>query len=166
MHRGVKLAPLMLGTAWFYYIVRGHFPRNVWHLNPNDPLFIKYQSQGRVAWSVVSLGTMALIFYRLAQSLGWWTLTYYYFAPLWVFGTWLVITTFLHHQEENTPWFADGTWNYVKGNLSSIDRSYWPFDGITHNIGTHQVHHLFPIVRHPSHVIPPSDHCFHVSCYI
>lgn len=42
-----------------------------------------------------------------------------------MYGTWLVVTTFLHHQEEGMPWYGEGKWDYVKGNLSSIDRSYW-----------------------------------------
>jgi omega-3 fatty acid desaturase (delta-15 desaturase) len=146
--RSVKLAPFLMGFAWFYYIVRGHFPRNVFHLNPNDPLFVSYHSQHRVTASVISLLVWLLVLWRCAVAFGWGTMGLIYFGPLVVFGSWLVVTTFLHHQEENTPWFAEETWDYVKGNLSSIDRSYWPFDDIVHNIGTHQIHHLFPIIPH------------------
>jgi omega-3 fatty acid desaturase (delta-15 desaturase) len=88
-----------------------------------------------------------------------------YFAPLLVFASWLVLTTFLHHHDEaGVPWFADDEWSYVRGNLSSVDRSFGTvLDELTHNIATHQggcwcvlfvvlivfvyiivVHHLFP----------------------
>lgn len=54
-----------------------------------------------------------------------------------------------HHNDEETPWYADSEWTYVKGNLSSVDRSYGALiDNISHNIGTHQIHHLFPIIPH------------------
>eukprot|EP01003_Olkasia_polycarbonata_P002177 NODE_1467_length_537_cov_120.219262_g1390_i0.p2 GENE.NODE_1467_length_537_cov_120.219262_g1390_i0~~NODE_1467_length_537_cov_120.219262_g1390_i0.p2 ORF type:complete len:123 (+),score=33.86 NODE_1467_length_537_cov_120.219262_g1390_i0:31-369(+) len=48
----------------------------------------------------------------------------------------------------DTPWYATSNWDYVKGNLSSVDRNYAPFNGIIHNIGTHQIHHLFPAIPH------------------
>jgi hypothetical protein len=31
----------------------------------------------------------------------------HYLIPIIVFSSWLVITTFLHHQDENVPWYAD-----------------------------------------------------------
>jgi len=144
----VKLAPYFMGLAWFYYIFRGHFPRNVHHLNSEDPLFVKYKSQTRVAASLYSMIGWLIVLWRLSATFGYSTVGVAYFGPLVVFGSWLVIVTFLHHQEENTPWFADETWDYVKGNLSSIDRSYWPLDDVIHNIGTHQIHHLFPVIPH------------------
>jgi hypothetical protein len=63
-----------------------------------------------------------------------------YFAPLLVFASWLVLTTFLHHHDEaGVPWFADDEWSYVRGNLSSVDRSFGTvLDELTHNIATHQ----------------------------
>ena len=48
-----------------------------------------------------------------------------------------------------TPWYGESEWTYVKGNLSSVDRSYGVLiDNLSHNIGTHQIHHLFPIIPH------------------
>ena len=73
----------------------------------------------------------------------------YYGAPLFVFASFLVLVTFLHHNDEKTPWYGDSEWTYVKGNLSSVDRSYgWLINNLSHNIGTHQIHHLFPIIPH------------------
>ena len=73
----------------------------------------------------------------------------YYTIPLAVFMAWLVITTFLHHQDVDAPWYGNTEWTYVKGNLSSIDRSYgYGINNIIHNIGTHQIHHLFPKIPH------------------
>lgn len=65
-----------------------------------------------------------------------------------VFATWLVITTFLHHQDEGVPWYADKRWDFVRGQLSSVDRDYGWAHGLVHNIGTHQIHHLFTRIPH------------------
>ena len=43
---------------------------------------------------------------------------------------------------------SDKKWTFVKGQLSSIDRHYGWAHEIIHNIGTHQIHHLFTKVPH------------------
>ena len=54
----------------------------------------------------------------------------------------------LCHQDENVPWYVDEKWDFVRGNLSSVDRHYgWAHD-LVHNIGTHQIHHLFIKIPH------------------
>ena len=42
-------------------------------------------------------------------------------------------------QDENVPWYADEKWDFVRGNLSSVDRDYGWAHNLVHNIGTHQV---------------------------
>ena len=79
---------------------------------------------------------------------GFTRLTLHYLIPVFVFASWLVITTFLHHQDEDVPWYADERWDYVRGNLSSVDRHYGWAHGLVHNIGTHQIHHLFTKIPH------------------
>ena len=71
---------------------------------------------------------------------GFHCLLVHYLVPLFVFGCWLVITTFLHHQGEDVPWYCDEKWDYVRGQLSSVDRDYGWAHSLTHNIGTHQVY--------------------------
>jgi omega-3 fatty acid desaturase (delta-15 desaturase) len=39
-------------------------------------------------------------------------------------------------------------WSYLRGGLTCLDRDYGIFHKITHNIGTHVVHHLFPQIPH------------------
>lgn len=143
----IKVLPFLTpALTWFAYLCFGHSPRNVYHFTPFDPLFIK--SRGRVAASVLTYAGMCFGIYSAGESLGWMTVAEYYVMPLIVFATWLVITTFLHHNEPGAVWYSDKTWTYVKGNLKSVDRGYWPFDNIIHDIGTHQIHHLFPIIPH------------------
>jgi omega-3 fatty acid desaturase (delta-15 desaturase) len=73
---------------------------------------------------------------------------FYFGIPYIVFASWLVLVTFLHHNQPGTTWFSDSKWSYVKGNLVTIDRNYGLIEQIHHNIGTHLVHHLFPKIPH------------------
>ncbi|KAF0690207.1 Aste57867_18398 [Aphanomyces stellatus] len=137
-----------LGLSWFVYLKVGYVPRTMNHFNPWDPLLVR--RAGAVIISLFCwLAAAATIAYLTVVSVGVVAMAIYYFAPLFVFATFLVVTTFLHHNDEETPWYGDAEWTYVKGNLSSVDRSYgWLVDELSHNIGTHQVHHLFPIIPH------------------
>ncbi|OQR83758.1 omega-3 fatty acid desaturase, endoplasmic reticulum [Achlya hypogyna] len=143
----VRMWVYSLGAAWFVYLKVGYAPRTMHHFDPWDPLLIR-----RASAVIASLGfwvAFAAGYAYLTYSLGVATMALYYFAPLFVFASFLVVTTFLHHNDEATPWYGDAEWTYVKGNLSSVDRSYgWFVDNLSHNIGTHQIHHLFPIIPH------------------
>ncbi|TDH68277.1 hypothetical protein CCR75_008101 [Bremia lactucae] len=138
---------LGLGAAWFVYLVEGFPPRKVNHYNPFEPLFSRQVSA--VVVSLLAQFFVASFSIYLCFQLGFKTVALYYYAPILIFGSMLVITTFLHHNDDETLWYADSEWTYVKGNLSSVDRSYGALiDNLSHNIGTHQIHHLFPIIPH------------------
>nr|QWC69500.1 methyl-end desaturase 2 [Tigriopus californicus] len=145
---GKKFLPLFgLGLSWFFYLFKGYAPRAVNHVNPYDEFFVRHASQ-----CVISLVTIAgwvcfgLIPY--AGHYGFTALLCHYLIPIFVFASWLVVTTFLHHQDENVPWYADHKWDFVRGNLSSVDRHYGWAHSLVHNIGTHQIHHLFSKIPH------------------
>lgn len=135
-----------LGFGWFLYLLVGYQTRGTSHFNIFAPMFAAH----RGALIVSLLGWAAN-----CGFLVWWIsctsflrVMNLYAMPLFIFASWLVITTFLHHNDECSPWYADDQWNYVKGNLSAVDRDYGIFHDITHSIGTHQIHHLFPIIPH------------------
>lgn len=92
----------------------------------------------------------ALYLVKLAiDTWGFQTVAIFYVVPLFWQYCMLVITTFNHHADIDVPWFHADNWNFVKGNLCSIDRSYgWLVDILSHNIGTHQIHHLFIGIPH------------------
>ncbi|KAI9905365.1 hypothetical protein PsorP6_014354 [Peronosclerospora sorghi] len=139
---------LMLGVAWFVYLFEGFPPRKVYHFNPFDPMFYHHQVSAVIISIIAQFAVAGLSIY-LSFLLGLKTMIIYYYAPILVFGSMLVITTFLHHNDEETPWYGDSDWTYVRGNLSSVDRSYGSLiNNLSHNIGTHQIHHLFPIIPH------------------
>ena len=68
-----------------------------------------------------------------------------------VFVAWLDMVTYLQHHGsepgEQLPWYRGGAWSYLRGGLTCMDREYGAFHWLTHNIGTHVVHHLFERVR-------------------
>jgi omega-3 fatty acid desaturase (delta-15 desaturase) len=39
-------------------------------------------------------------------------------------------------------------WSYLRGGLTCLDRDYGLLHRVTHDIGTHVVHHLFPQIPH------------------
>ena len=68
------------------------------HINPWSPAFVKNTIACII--SIASCGTILLSVLALYASIG---LTFgqflvHYIAPIFVFATWLVVTTFLHHQ--------------------------------------------------------------------
>ena len=147
---GLTFVPFFgLGGGWFLYLLfgYGYEPRSANHFNPWDPMFARHAGSCAVSvacWA--AFVAFALVPYLSAFGLA--NLMAHYAAPLFVFGSWLVITTFLHHNDENVPWYADEKWDFVRGNLSSLDRHYgWAHD-LVHNIGTHQIHHLFIKIPH------------------
>ena len=72
----------------------------------------------------------------------------FYFVPYAIFVMWLDLVTYLHHTEDDIPWYRGDNWYYLKGALSTIDRDYGIFNEIHHNIGTHVVHHIFHTIPH------------------
>jgi len=136
----------LLGLGWILYLFAGYQPRPVSHLNAYEPIFKGHEIEA--LYSIVTFFIMGIVLIFLGANYGLVSLVLYYGIPWFVFSSWLVVTTFLHHNEPGVPWFGDKTWNYTRGNLSSVDRDYGIFHWLTHDIGTHQVHHLFPIIPH------------------
>lgn len=67
-----------------------------------------------------------------------------YFMPYLFFIAWLDLVTYLHHTDSSLTYYRDNAWSFLKGGLSTMDRSYGRVvDHLMHDIGTHMVHHLF-----------------------
>lgn len=144
--RGMTLPGFAFGFGWFIYLAVGYNPRRVKHFNPVDPMFLGHFVG--CLFSLGSLGAMLLLCYQFYAAYGFAALTVYYLVPLFVMGTYIVVVTFLHHSELNIPWYADGEWDFVKGQLSTIDRDYGIVHHVIHSIGTHQMHHMFTKIPH------------------
>nr|ATV93529.1 omega-3 desaturase-like B [Patella vulgata] len=143
---GPALPGFGLALGYFGYLVFGYEPRPVQHYNPFQKLYVKH-----VLGCCISLGCLCFwswCLYSYVMSEGCVKLFYHYIVPLFIFGSYTVIITFLHHTEEDIPWYSDEKWDNVRGQLSSVDRHYGIVHDVLHNITTHQIHHLFPKVPH------------------
>ncbi len=91
---------------------------------------------------------MTFLSYKFYVAYGLIALTVYYLMPLFVLGSYIVVVTFLHHSEVGTPWYSDKRWDFVRGQLSTVDRHYGIVHDVIHSIGTHQMHHMFTRIPH------------------
>ncbi len=135
-----------LAIGWIVYLFKGYCPRHVCHFNPFDKFFHGHLFGTIASVTFYILWCARLLFY--IYSYGLLAFLVHYFIPVLVFGAYLVIITFLQHNELEIAWYPNSEWNYVKGQLSTVDRHYGPVHNIIHNISTHQVHHLFTSVPH------------------
>jgi omega-6 fatty acid desaturase (delta-12 desaturase) len=113
------------------------------HYRPWSKMF---PSKIRVKIAVSTLGVIGT-WYLIGQA----CMTYgvlpvclWYIGPLLWNQAWLVLYTWLQHNDPSVPHYGTEEWTWVKGALSTIDRPYGIFDFFHHKIGsTHVAHHLF-----------------------
>ena len=107
----IKMLIVKSSRITYLYI---NFKRHFW---AGDDIYIG----NRVAVVITHIFWAAAfyLFIWAHQVYGLWIVTLYYTAPLLVFMSWLVVTTFLHHQDIDAPWYGDAAWTYVKVFFSS-----------------------------------------------
>mmetsp|Transcript_42095 Transcript_42095/g.103557 ORF Transcript_42095/g.103557 Transcript_42095/m.103557 type:complete len:405 (+) Transcript_42095:65-1279(+) len=139
----------MLPLAYPLYLFKGygHQMTNHSHMDPQSQLFGD-EERGMIRTSVILWWSMVGFLVTLAAVFGPVFVLNYYVMPYLVYCFWLLMVTFLHHTEPGAVWYNSSNWDYVKGNLQSIDRVYGIFEYFHHDIGTHVVHHLFPAIPH------------------
>ncbi len=69
----------------------------------------------------------------------------FYFIPYLIVNYHLVLITYLQHTDVFMPHFVDNEWDWLRGALCTVDRSFGPtLDYFFHHISdTHVAHHLF-----------------------
>ncbi|KAG0232589.1 Fatty acid oxidation complex subunit alpha [Actinomortierella wolfii] len=69
----------------------------------------------------------------------------YYVIPYLFVNFWLVLITYLQHTDPKLPHYREGVWNFQRGALCTVDRSFGKIlDHFFHHItDTHVAHHLF-----------------------
>jgi omega-3 fatty acid desaturase (delta-15 desaturase) len=117
------------------------------HFSPKSPIF-RPSEKWDVLTSSALWGAMIIFLGFLTYQFGWLFLIKYYLMPYIIFVVWLDLVTFLHHTEEDIPWYRGEDWYFLKGALSTIDRDYGWFNSIHHHIGTHVAHHIFLNIPH------------------
>lgn len=131
------------------YLIKGYgnAMKNGSHFSPQSQLFTKAE-RPMVTLSLACWSVMATFLLTCTLNFGFMNLMTYYGVPFFIYTSWLLIVTFLHHTEPGTKWYNTKNWNYVRGNLESIDRVYGLLEHLHHDIGTHVVHHLLPAIPH------------------
>jgi omega-3 fatty acid desaturase (delta-15 desaturase) len=137
-----------LGGAWFFYLFFSNVPGR-----RNYLAYFKTNEFRNSAMTLsLSFASLFVVFACVLKScllFGVYNVIIFYIAPLFVFATWLVVVTFLHHNDEGCAWFTNKSWTKLDGSLAAVDRDYgWLVNNITHNIHLHQIHHLFPMIPH------------------
>lgn len=125
------------------------YGRRTNHFEPSSPIF----KEGQFADIIVSdVG----IFVALASLLAWGFTTsfsavfFYYFVPYLIVNFFLVTITILQHTHVDVPHYRGDEWTFIRGALSTIDRSYgWLINIAHHHIqDSHVAHHLFSTMPH------------------
>ncbi len=133
--------------AYPLYLFRRSPNRAGSHFLPSSGLF-RPSEKWDVITSTLSLVAFLGLLAGLTVQFGWLFLIKFYLMPYVVFVIWLDLVTFLHHTEDDIPWYRGDDWYYLKGALSSIDRDYGFINPIHHDIGTHVAHHIFSNMPH------------------
>jgi omega-3 fatty acid desaturase (delta-15 desaturase) len=146
LSKGRVLPGFLFGFGWFGYLITGYSPRAVNHFNIYHKDFIGHTLGCLLSLVICSSWSFCLYLYAAHYgALAWFN---YYFVPLFIFATYMVVITFLHHSEINIPWYSNDKWDFVRGQLSTIDRNYGIVHYMIHSIGTHQMHHMFTKIPH------------------
>jgi omega-6 fatty acid desaturase (delta-12 desaturase) len=105
-------------------------------------------------WSVIALSDVgllaagALIYYAI-QTFSLAVVARYYFAPYLVVNMFLVTITYLQHTDTYIPHYTDAEFSWLRGALSTVDRSFGWLDKVHHHIAdSHVAHHIFHTMPH------------------
>jgi acyl-lipid omega-3 desaturase len=117
------------------------------HFHPESPLF-RPSEKWDVITSTVCCALVVALVAAGAYTWGWLWAVKFYVMPYLVFVVWLDLVTFLHHTDDDLPWYRGKDWYFLKGAISTIDHDYGFINDIHHNIGTHVAHHVFLTIPH------------------
>ncbi|TIA87652.1 hypothetical protein E3P99_03055 [Wallemia hederae] len=127
-----------------------HYPKWTNHFNPRSVIFDK-RHFGQIVASDVGVAAVLAGLYVWGKQRGFTEVVFHYVVPyLWV-NCWLVSITFLQHTHPAVPHYRDGLWNFQRGALCTIDRSFLGPIGkyILHGIcETHVAHHISSKIPH------------------
>uniref|UniRef100_A0A7R9U6X6 SAP domain-containing protein n=1 Tax=Pinguiococcus pyrenoidosus TaxID=172671 RepID=A0A7R9U6X6_9STRA len=114
------------------------------HFNPNSALFAKEEYFDIVSSDVGMLLMVGVLAFCCSEFGVVEVLKYYWMPYMWV-NNWLVMITYLQHTDVFMPHYRAEEWNWLRGALCTVDRSFTPvLDHLFHHItDSHVCHHLF-----------------------
>jgi acyl-lipid omega-3 desaturase len=145
LEKGVRYYAHLL--AYPIYLFRRSPGKQGTHFHPSSPLF-KPSERNDIITSTTCWVTMLVLLTVASIQFGLLWVIKLYLVPYIGFVIWLDLVTFLHHTEDDIPWYRGDNWYFLKGALSTIDRNYGFINWIHHDIGTHVAHHIFSNMPH------------------
>jgi omega-6 fatty acid desaturase (delta-12 desaturase) len=141
-----------LTLGWPMYLVANVSgrPYHRWanHFDPYSPIYSKRERM-EVVISDCALIAVLGVLSSLGQTMGFVWLLKVYIIPYLVVNHWLVMITLLQHTHPELPHYKDKEWDWLRGALATVDRSYGFLDHVFHHIAdTHVSHHLFSTMPH------------------
>jgi omega-6 fatty acid desaturase (delta-12 desaturase) len=142
---------LMLTVGWIpgYLFLNSTGPtkyegKSKSHFNPNSSLF-KQQEYWQIVISDIGFGLAVAAMAWFIYTFGFKTYACFYLIPYLIVNYHLVLITYLQHTDVFMPHFDESEWNWLRGALCTVDRSFGPvLDHFFHHISdTHVAHHLF-----------------------
>jgi len=115
------------------------------HFNPGAKALFKPKDANYVRASNVGMALAIACCALGASTWGFAALVRSYLIPQMIANFYLCAITFMQHTHPDVPHFDDAEWTWLRGALSTIDRTMGPFaDYKTHYIvPSHVVHHIF-----------------------
>lgn len=142
---------VMLTVGWMpgYLVFNATGPakyrgKNANHFSPTAEFFSKEEYWLIVQSDAAFFTAFAALCFAV-YVLGFGTIAFYYLIPLMITNYHLVLITYLQHTDVYMPHFRNKEWNWFRGALCTVDRSFGPLlDHTFHHItDTHVCHHLF-----------------------
>merc|ERR1711871_243783 len=142
---------VMLTVGWIpgYLVFNATGPakyrgKNANHFSP-DAVFFDDKDRELVQNSVYAWLFCFGLLIAAVVTYGFRNVVFYYIVPYMITNYHLVLITFLQHTDVYMPHFRGAEWDFLRGALCTVDRSFGPlFDYTFHHIvDTHVCHHLF-----------------------
>jgi len=142
---------LMLTVGWMpgYLIFNATGPKkyrgqNANHFSPSAAFFKPDEYWLIVQTDIAFFTALAGVIFAI-YTLGFGTVAFFYLIPLMIVNYHLVLITYLQHTDVFMPHFRGKEWNWLRGALCTVDRSFGPLLDHTlhHIVDTHVCHHLF-----------------------
>jgi len=142
---------VMLSVGWMpgYLVFNATGPekyrgKNANHFSPTATFFKPEDYWLIVQTDIAFFMAVALISYFI-YTVGFKEVSYYYLIPLTITNLHLVLITYLQHTDVFMPHFRGKEWDWLRGALCTVDRSFGAILNHTfhHITDTHVCHHLF-----------------------
>jgi len=142
---------IMLTVGWMpgYLVFNATGPakykgKNANHFSPTAAFFEPKEFWLIVQTDIAFFMAVGLLAYCIARF-GFLNVACYYLIPYTITNYHLVLITYLQHTDVFMPHFRGTEWNWLRGALCTVDRSFGPLLDHTfhHIVDTHVCHHLF-----------------------